>query len=67
MAATPSAQSHVPARTTAKSGSVHRRAAERIGRFDIIRSRDARCRLRVLVSAKKFIASFDFQRGPTQH
>jgi hypothetical protein len=67
MAATRSAQSHVPARTTAKSGSENHRAAERIGRFDITRSRDARCRLRVLVSAKKFIASFDFQRGATQH
>jgi hypothetical protein len=67
MAATDSAQSQIPARTMAKSDSENHRAAERLGRFDIIRSRDARCRLRVLVSAKKFIASFDFQRGATQH
>jgi hypothetical protein len=67
MAATPSALPHVPACTPAESGSENHRAAEQFGLFDLTRSRDARCRLRVLVSAKKFISSFDFQRGPTQH
>jgi hypothetical protein len=67
MAATPTVLLPVPACATAESGSENHRAAEQFGLFDISRSRDARCRLRVLVSAKKFISSFDFQRGPTQH
>lgn len=62
MAATLSAPHHVPARTTARSGSVNHRVAERIGLFDMPRSRDARYRLRVLVSAKRFVACFDCPR-----
>jgi hypothetical protein len=42
-----------------RSNTDNRRVAERIGLFDLARSRDARRRLRLLASARKFITCFE--------
>ena len=47
-----------------RSNTDNRRVAERIGLFDLARSRDARRRLRLLASARKFITCFEGHCGP---
>jgi hypothetical protein len=42
-----------------RSNTDNRRVAERISFFDLARSRDARRRIRLLASARKFISCFE--------